>query len=180
MPSTILLILVTLLALQTLSCATTKRDEEPRRARSAAVDPSIPRPKVRLSVVEDNKMTTLATYRVLRQVSMFYKLDLLKDNVLTAAMADIMRTNDEKIRECYVSRLEEAPTLKGQIALSFLVSKASGGIRRVSQVGGTLTDRPLLGCISRELAKLSLNPPKSLRGRLVYSFDVVETVALAK
>lgn len=180
MPSTTLIFLTALLTLQ-LACATTKRDgEEGRRQARTTLDPSVPRPRVRLAVFEDDKSTTLATYRVLRQVSMYYKLDLSKDNSLTAAMADIMRTNEERVRECYVARLEEMPNLKGQMALNIILSKAAGGIRRVAQVGGTLTDRPLLSCISRELGKLPLNPPKSLRGRLVYSFDVVETVAQAK
>ena len=178
--------LVALLTTMSLNfgCASVEKSAETRKsARTVDTTKDVPRPKLRLVNMSErtvpDRMTDLATYKVMRRVSMYYKLDLLKDNALSPAMAEVMRIGDDAVRGCYLERLEQSPQLKGQVALSFVLSKSSGTMRRIARIGGSLTDKPLVACIGRELGRLPFNPPRPVRGKLLYSFGVDETVAQA-
>ena len=165
-----------------LGCATTTPAPESRKSTRQA-EAQIPRPKLRLVNMSErsvpDRMTELASYKVMRRVSMFYKLDLFKDNSLSPAMAEVMKVGEDAVRGCYVTRLDYAPELKGQIALSFVLSKTSGTMRQIARVGGNLTDKALVQCIGRALARLPFNPPRPVRGRVLYSFNFDESVAKA-
>jgi hypothetical protein len=82
------------------ACATTKAHDSRRAPRAA--DASIPRPKLRLTGMSErtvpDRMEELASYKVLRRVSMFYKLDLLKDNAHAQGMADVTLVLDNTDR----------------------------------------------------------------------------------
>lgn len=169
--------LVLVLILAMFGCSTPQRAAKvsDTKLRQRA---SIPRPELRLvDVSGPSRMTTLATYKVGRDISMFYKLDLEQENRYANAIAMLLRQQEEKFRACYLARLDQSPQLRGHIAFSFVVTKAVGSMDHIKRVGGSLDDPRLNACLSRELAKVALNPPRNLRGKLLYSFDVIETVA---
>jgi hypothetical protein len=180
-PSLRAYLLLTLISITlTQACATAER--QPASTTDMPVvrtRDSIPRPELRLAdtLPRPPRLTTIATYKVNRQVSVFYKLDLAKDNRYAQAMATLLRQQEDKIRACYMQRLDATPQLKGQIAFSFVVSKTGGSMDRIKRIGGSLDDPRLNACLSRELAKVPLNPPRDMRGKLLYQFNVVESVA---
>lgn len=175
-----LILIPIVLSLVVSGCATTEKVPEPRK--SARASEPVPRPKLRLVGLpadqsNDRSMTTLSTYKVSRSIGMYYKLDLQKDNILAPTMSEVMRLYEDRVRDCYLSRLEEMPGLRGKVALSFVLSRASGSMRKIVQIGGNLTDRPLLSCVAKQLAAMPFNPPRVVQGRLLYSFSADETVA---
>ena len=167
-----------LLVVIAVGCATPQRSAKTRDSSHQPRDASVPRPELRLvDASPGSRLTTLATYKVNRNVGMYYKLDLGKENRYANAMATLLRQQEEKFRACYLTRLDQTPELRGLIAFSFVVTKAGGNMDHIKRVGGSLDDPRLSACLSRELAKVPLNPPRNIRGKLLYSFDVVETVA---
>ncbi len=113
----------------------------------------------------------LGTYSVTRQISMIYRLDLMRDNAHSKSMAAIMHIYDAPVRACYVERLDDAPALKGEVDLSFAVSSKSGGMEKIKHVGGTLKDPALVKCLKRRLAEIPFQPPRDMQGKLRYRFD---------
>jgi hypothetical protein len=134
-----------------------------------------PRRVVRLATSHqtDDQLHVLATVRPVRQIAMFYKLDLARDNALSKTMAGVMRENEHRIRGCYVERLEARPRLRGRLDLRFQVSKATGTMQWIARAGGNLSDPRLLRCVKQQLALLPFNPPRDLQGTLQYTFGVV-------
>jgi hypothetical protein len=134
-----------------------------------------PRRAVRLATTHpaDDQLHVLATVRPVRQIAMFYKLDLARDNALSKTMAGVMRENEHRIRGCYVERLEARPKLRGRLDLRFQVSKATGTMQWIARAGGNLSDPRLLRCVKQQLALLPFNPPRDLQGTLQYTFGVV-------
>jgi hypothetical protein len=120
-------------------------------------------------------LTTLATYRARREVAMFYRVDLRRDNAHSPAVAGVIRANDARLRTCYTDRLAEAPDLKGQMVFSFRLSRRSGTMSRIARVGGSLDDKRLEQCLRQRLAKLAFHPPRDMGGTLAYDFDARET-----
>jgi len=129
--------------------------------------------------VSDSGQTTLATYRVVRRIGMYYKLDLSKDNRHAPQAAAVMRQSEEHFRDCYVERLEDQPHLRGQFALSFEISRRTGGMHHIAWIGGDLKDKQLVHCVMERLGHLTFYPPHDLRGQLLYTFWAEETVASA-
>jgi hypothetical protein len=134
----------------------TARFDSPR---PSVMDPEIPDPMA------------IGTYSVTRQISMFYRLDLLRDNEHSKDMAAIMHIYDAPVRACYVERLDDQPWLKGDVDLSFAMSKQSGGMEKIRHVGGTLRDPALVQCLKRRLAEIPFQPPRDMRGKLRYRFE---------
>lgn len=121
----------------------------------------------------EDQLHVLATVRPVRQIAMFYKLDLARDNALSKSMAGVMRQNEHRIRGCYVERLEARPKLRGRLDLRFHVSKSTGTMQWIARAGGNLSDPRLLRCVKQQLALLPFNPPRDLQGTLQYTFGVV-------
>lgn len=176
------------LALTTLAvaCATPQKSErEPRLAkRTAPVAPVAPVPLTRgmvprLDAVrpETPDPMELGTYNVTRQISMYYRLDLLRDNVHSRAMSEIMHIYDAPVRACYVDRLEAKPALKGDVDLSFAISKERGGMQRIQHVGGSLNDPVLVKCLKRRLAEIPFQAARNMQGKLRYQFNSMATGA---
>jgi hypothetical protein len=116
----------------------------------------------------------IAAYRVVRQVAMFYRLDLFTDNSLAKAMAEVMRKSEEAVRQCYVDRLDSQPTLRGEIGLTFEVPAATGNMETIELVSGSLKDKTLIACLKERLGALTFSLPRGVSGRLDYTFDSVE------
>jgi hypothetical protein len=122
----------------------------------------------------------LASYSFVREVAMFYRLDLAENNSLAGSIAAVVRSSEEALRQCYVDRLDDEPDLRGQLALSFELSKTTGNMRKVKSIGGTLKDPKLISCVKERLAKLTFELPRTISGRLDYTFDAKERPAPAR
>ncbi len=167
------------------SCATPQKSDKSARSRktlppaplAAGQVPRLDaiRPAILESEIPDPM--ALGTYSVTRQISMFYRLDLKRDNAHSKAMAAIMHIYDAPVRACYVDRLDSLPTLKGDVDLSFAVSKESGGMEKIKHVGGTIKDPQLVKCLKRRLADIPFQPPRDLQGKLRYRFDSMSSGA---
>lgn len=167
------------LVVMAAGCATPQRTAKAGDSSPQPRGASVPRPELRLvDASPGSRLTTLAaTYgSTAMSACILHKLDLGKENRYANAIATLF-ASAEKFRACYLTRLDQTPELRGHIASSFVVTKAGGSMDRIKRVGGSLDDPRLNACLSRELAKVPLNPPRNLRGKLLYSFDVIETVA---
>ena len=144
-------------------------------AHAQGVSPSADLP----GAVSDTGQTTLAAYRVVRRIGMYYKLDLMKDNLHAPSTAAVMRRSEARFRDCYIERLEDQPHLHGQFALSFELSKQTGGMHHIAWIGGDLKDKQLVRCVMHHLGNLTFYPPHDMQGQLLYTFWADESIASA-
>lgn len=78
----------------------------------------------------------------------------------------VLRESRTELRQCYLGRLKENPSLSGTIILSILVSE-TGRVRDVSLAERTeLREPKLLTCAQRELQKLKFPAPRGGEVRL--------------
>jgi len=117
---------------------------------------------------------TLATLTLRRQISMYYQIHLNQEFTFARTMASVFEINDSKIRSCYSTRLDSAPSLRGDVAFRFSLQAGLGGLGNITKVGGAITDRPLLTCLHRQLSELAFRSPRALQGVIVYEFDYRE------
>ena len=113
-----------------------------------------------------------ASYTIRRQISMFFALNLFRDNASARGVADILKVYDPQMRGCYTDRLEEADGLRGTVQFKFVLSKQNGGIRGLKHVGGTLADPPLVKCLFDTLSGMNIPVNSNMIGELTYTFDV--------
>jgi len=149
------------------ACATPHKSTAPTTSRSA----------VRSRGVEPESMVVIATERVTRQISMLYRLDLLKDNAHALTMVQAMRGNEPRVRTCYTSRLEAKPELAGDVALTFNLSAATGTVQQIAQVGGSIRDAQVVSCMKEQISRVRFNPPYDMQGKLIYQFQVLNNEA---
>ena len=113
----------------------------------------------------------IASYRLARQISMFYRLDLRKDNAHSQRVATAMREHDNVVRDCYMKRLDDSPQLRGNVELTFALSKTAQAFTDINHVGGSMKDKSLVGCLKQRLAEIPVSPPHDIHGSLNYSFN---------
>lgn len=142
-------------------CITSRKDQMSRPLeRSVPESPDLKAPS-----------TLLASYRTIRQVSMFYRLDLRKDNGHSPKVAAAIRLHDSQVRDCYATRLDSTPQLRGNVELTFALSKSAQAFRDINRVGGTMTDKSLVGCLKQRIAEIPVNPPHDIYGSLDFNFS---------
>lgn len=114
----------------------------------------------------------IGTEKIERQIGMFYKLDLAKDNEHGPAMVEVMKFFDDGLRSCYTDRLEARPDLQGSLILRFKVSKDTGTMRKIKRSGGNINDKRMYQCLKKQLAIMPFDPPRDIRGTLYYRFGI--------
>ncbi len=107
-----------------------------------------------------------------RQISMFFKLDLLRQNRYARGVADVLITYDANMRKCYSDRLDFNDELRGDVRFTFLLSKATGTFIKLKATGGSINDPKLSECLYRELSHMQFSVAENLVGELVYTYDV--------
>lgn len=118
----------------------------------------------------DGEMRTTVTFT--RQISMFFKLDLMRHNVHAPSIAQVLQVYDAPFRLCYTDRLEVNDALKGDVTFTFLLSKSTGTMAKIKQTGGSLNDPKLAQCLYYELAQIQFPVPENMIGELTYIYDV--------
>jgi len=122
-------------------------------------------------------MKDLGSYTVSRKISMFYRLDLKKDNFWAPSLAATFKSHEGQMRACYMERLNIQPALKGAISLSFRLDRGESTARDLKRVGGNITDNVLVDCLRKRVMEIPLNPPRRMRGLITWEFGVIEGVA---
>jgi hypothetical protein len=123
----------------------------------------------------DEPTTTVSTTHVTRKILMIYRLDLMKDNSHSLAVAQVIRADEPQVRNCYARRLNETTDIHGRLALTFNLNKATGRMERVTRTGGSLKDERLVTCVTSRLTQLSFNVPHDMSGKLDYLFGSRDT-----
>lgn len=117
-----------------------------------------------------------AVVKFTRNIVMFFKLDLFKQNFMAKDVAAVLSTVDPAVRQCYIDRLDEINgennVLKGTVALKILLSKATGTMKKIKVGESTLNDPKLIRCMTLELGKLSFPLKENAIGELTYTFDL--------
>jgi hypothetical protein len=113
----------------------------------------------------------VASMRSARTISMFYRLDLRRDNVHARELARILDGRQQELRECYTDRLDKTPALRGQIVFAFELSKQKRSMLNIQRTGGSLGDKQVADCLRKELEGLAFSLPNDMRGTLAYDFD---------
>ena len=107
-----------------------------------------------------------------RQISMFFKLDLLRQNRFAKSVGDVLSTYDANMRKCYTDRLDFNDELRGDVRFTFLLAKASGTMIKIKATGGTIADPKISECIYMELSHMQFSVAENLVGELIYTYDV--------
>ncbi|MBM4251639.1 MAG: AgmX/PglI C-terminal domain-containing protein [Deltaproteobacteria bacterium] len=107
-----------------------------------------------------------------RQISMFYKLDLMRHNYHAKSIAAILNANDASVRRCYTDRLDFNDNLRGTLSFTFLLSKQSGTMAKLKHTGGSANDPKLAECVYLALSSMQFPVPDNMVGELVYTYDV--------
>ncbi len=109
-----------------------------------------------------------------RQISMFFRLDLYKDNAFNSDVIQALQGFDSKLRGCYTGALNENNALRGNIVLKLLISEKTGTIRQIRRSGGSLVDGGLTNCLVKELLQIPLPVRKNMIGELSFMFDMTQ------
>jgi len=108
--------------------------------------------------------------RAVRNISMRWTIDLLRDRGLVGKINDVILAQDPYLRKCYTDRLEESSGLRGKIVYGFVLNKASGTFKKVRNIGGTINDHQLVNCVQDVLLQMQFAVPKTLLGKLIFEF----------
>jgi hypothetical protein len=88
-------------------------------------------------------------------------------NVSADAVERIIRINYGRFRLCYEHALAKDATLAGRIEIKFTIG-ADGYAKSITHDGSTLADKDLMGCVDRNVALLSFDPPTSGIATITY------------
>lgn len=118
----------------------------------------------------ESKTDMRHTVKYIRQISMFYRLDLFKHNYHGREIAKVLDTNDGIIRNCYSSALDANETLKGDLHFTFLLSTKSGTMMKLRHSGGGILDPKMINCVYTALGQMQFSVPENMIGDLRYTF----------
>lgn len=107
-----------------------------------------------------------------RQIAMFYKLDLMRNNFRAKPIAAVLSAYDANFRACYTDRLEENNALRGDVRFTFILSKETGMMSKLRHTGGSADDPQLVQCVFNELKKIQFPIEDNILGELTYTYDV--------
>jgi len=82
---------------------------------------------------------------------------------------NVIRQNLDGFRVCYEGVVHKAPGLSGTITLRFVVDER-GAVSSALATGSTLSNPPLVACVTGALSKLSFPPPEGGIVTVTYSF----------
>ena len=122
-------------------------------------------------------MQNLGSYTVSRKISMYYKIDLKKDNRWSPYVAAALRRHDGRMRACYTERLNSQPLLRGEVSVAFRLERGSKAAKETTRVGGSIKDISLTDCLRQRLTEISFDPPKDMNGLITWEFKVLTGVA---
>ena len=125
-------------------------------------------------------MQDLASYTIARKISMYYRLDLKRDNFWSKSLAATFRDHDGRMRSCYTDRLHAQPTLKGALTFTFRLEKGRKTVRDMKRIGGTINDSHLAECLRQRTTEIPVNPPHNMNGLITWEFSVLDGVAQVK
>lgn len=107
-----------------------------------------------------------------RTIKMFFKLDLFRHNRFSKETAAIIDAGANDLRECYKKGLDKDAQMRGDMQLSLLFSKETGTIKKVRASGGSITDPPVIKCVSDALMGMRFTARENMVGQLTYNFEV--------
>ena len=113
----------------------------------------------------------LVRTRTVRNISMKWSIDLLKDRSKAKDINDVILAQDPYLRKCYTDRLEVSDGLRGNIVYGIVVNKSSGTFKKVRNIGGSISDHKLVNCIQDVLLQMQFSVSKNMLGKLVFEFD---------
>lgn len=113
----------------------------------------------------------LVRTRAVRNISMKWSIDLLKDRNSARNINDVILAQDPYLRKCYTDRLEVTDGLRGNIVYGIVLNKSSGTFKKVRSIGGSISDHTLVNCIQGVLLQMQFSIPKNMLGKLVFEFD---------
>ncbi len=119
----------------------------------------------------------IADYKVSRRIAMYYRIDLKKHNYFSSKVAQSLKAYDEPVRQCYTSRIDANPNLRGKVTFVFAMSKQTGAIDKIAKESGDLQDPTVINCLKQQMAKIPFKPPQDMLGRIQYNFDYVDDQA---
>jgi hypothetical protein len=118
-----------------------------------------------------NKNSLRATASYTRQIGMFYKVNLFRHNRFAKDFLAAISAFDPSLRRCYVSTLERAPALKGDLVFQILSSGKTGSIRQATKSKGSITDGVMIDCILTELKQIPMPVRENMLGELTFMFE---------
>lgn len=116
----------------------------------------------------------LATIKFTRQIEMYYALNLFKHNYRAQGIADVLKVYEPNVRKCYTDRLEYNDKLAGTLKYKFILSKQTGTMAKLKNVGGTAaSDTKMVTCVFYELGHIQFPVSETMIGELTYTFGVL-------
>ena len=172
--------IVCLALVSSASCATTTRKSQ-NIAKISVVDENssveIPTEKPHLvpEIADPDASVAIAAYSYIRQVAMYYAVDLKSVNEFARDVSQTIKDNDALLRQCYSNRLDETPNLKGNIVYEIHLYRNYPV--RVAKIGGSISDKRLESCLTNKMKSLAFNPQKNMGGTVTYQFHSSERIA---
>lgn len=107
-----------------------------------------------------------------RIISLFYKLDLFKDNAHASELVQVFKRKDGTFRACFTKRMTRNGNAKGDVIFSFVISNKTLGIKGLRQVGGSFNDPAVIECLANEMENLRFPVERTMLGQLTWDFSV--------
>jgi hypothetical protein len=115
----------------------------------------------------------LSNIKSKRQIAMYYTLNLGRQNRQSQKIIRVIDVNDGAIRQCYLDLLNQDAKAKGNVKFSFLISKKTGVMQRITYGGGSLKKDTFLKCMTNSLGHLQFPVRESMLGELAFTFNSV-------
>jgi hypothetical protein len=115
--------------------------------------------------------TNQSETRTNREVGMFFRLNLFKNNAMAPMVAATIASTDSQIRDCYGEALQRVGDFRGDVKFKFALAKQAGPFKKISIGSGSIGDQQFHECMLLALQQLKFSEIKAMLGELVYHFE---------
>lgn len=102
-------------------------------------------------------------------ISMFYLLDLGRNNHYAKTIVRALQSQDLTFRNCYTSYLQRNSG-EGKVSFRFTISRSNGLMSNVRHSGGSLRDGRLVKCLQYRLGLMQFSVSRQLQGKITFQF----------
>lgn len=105
-----------------------------------------------------------------KYISVQYLLNLADQNRETKQLMQALQLKEPVFRACYEDQLEVTPHLQGKMKFRLILSSKTGGVARLTRMGGNIREKRFSECVFYELTRLVFPVRRKVEGHLTFLF----------
>lgn len=112
-----------------------------------------------------------AVMRSTRTISLFYKIDLFRQNHYAQDVMEVIQTHDADLRTCYSELLDRRAGERGELSFQIILSHNTHSIKTIKIKKADIREERFLECLYYKLMALSFPVSESVLGELTFTFQ---------